>query len=55
MIEPQISKINKTFPFAVCGIHCKMRGVYLEVPISVGESPIFSQYNKYPISDDLYL
>ena len=35
MMEPSTSKINIMFPFVVCGILCKLRGVYLEVPSSV--------------------
>ena len=45
MMEPQTSKINLTFRFVVCGIYCKLRGVYLEVPISVWYSDIL-QYRR---------
>ena len=35
MMEPSTSKINLTFPFVVFGIYSKLRGVYLEMSVSV--------------------
>ena len=34
-MEPSTIKINLTFPFVVFGIYSKLRGVYLEVSVSV--------------------
>ena len=48
MMEPETSKINITFPFVVCEIYCKLRGVYLDVPISVYILP-FIDYLKEEI------
>ena len=45
MIEPSTNKMNITFPFVVCEINCKLRGVYLEVSVSVVQ--VYNVYFSY--------